>query len=139
MSPFFVFPSAGPPTRRCLTIAAPLAAAARRGAALVEALIAALVLVVGVLATVGMVAGSARDARRARRVEDGAAMLAERVARWRAAPCVTGAGEQVTVGWRERWQVRAAGGLGVLADTVVATGGLAEPRMGVVAVAGCAP
>ena len=114
-------------------------ASCRRGSALAEAVVAAFVLVVGVLATVGMVAGSARDARRARVVEAAAGVLAERVGRWRGAPCVPGVGEQVTAEWRERWQVRAADGVGVLADTVVATGGALEPRVGVVAVAGCGP
>jgi Tfp pilus assembly protein PilV len=113
--------------------------AARCGSALAEAVVAALVLVVGVLATAGAVAGSARDARRARVVEAGAAVLAERVSRWRAAPCAAGAGERVGPGWRERWQVSTARGLGVLADTVEAAGGVGEPRVGVVAVAGCGP
>lgn len=102
-------------------------------------MVAAFVLVVGVLATAGAVAGSARDARRARAVEGAAEVLAARVTTWRAAPCAEAAGEQATPGWRERWQVRAAGGLGVLTDTVVATGGALEPRVGVVAVARCGP
>lgn len=100
---------------------------------------AALVLVVGVLATAGSVAGAVRDARRARAVDAAGELIADRVARWRAAPCAGAAGERTVGAARERWQVRAADGVGVLTDTVAMGTDPVAARVGVVAVAGCGP
>jgi hypothetical protein len=53
------------------------------------------------------------------------------------------AGERRVGGLHERWRVDSAGGLAVLADTVFADTaagpGAGTPRVGVTAVAGCAP
>jgi len=111
----------------------------RRGVALAEAVVAAFVLAVGVLATVGTVAGASRDVGRARAVDAATELLGERVARWQASPCTATGGERVVGALRERWQVDVAGGLAVLADTVTSAAGLSAPRVGVVAVAGCGP
>jgi Tfp pilus assembly protein PilV len=104
--------------------------------------VAALVLSVGVLATVGLVAGATRDAGRARSLEGAAEVAAERVARWRGAPCAEAAGERAVGALRERWRVTVAGGAAVLADTVEVPEGAARggtARVGVVALAGCGP
>ncbi len=100
---------------------------------------AAVVLAVGVLAVVGAVAGAARDVGRARGAEAAAELLGDRVAAWRAAPCAAGGGERTVGALRERWRVEVAEGVAVLADTVTSAAGLAWPRAGVTAVAGCAP
>ena len=105
---------------------------------------AALVLVVGVLATAGSMAASVREAQRARAADAAAELLAARVVAWRRAPCVAESGERVLGAgpWgagREWWTVRVAGGVGVLADTVRAGARPLAPRVGVVAVAGCGP
>lgn len=113
--------------------------ARRRGAALAEAVVAAFVLAVGVLATASVVAGASRDVGRARAVDSATELVSERVARWQASPCTVADGERVVGALRERWQVEVVGGLAVLADTVTSAAGLPVPRVGVVAVAGCGP
>jgi hypothetical protein len=112
---------------------------ARRGAALAEAVVAGVLLAVGVLAGVAVVARAAGDVGRARAADAGAELLAERVAAWRASPCVASAGERVVGAVHERWRVVVAGGLAVLADTVTPASGGPGPRAGVVAAAGCGP
>lgn len=95
-------------------------------------------LVVGVLALLGVVAGAVRDLGRARAADAAGELLGERAAAWRGAPCVAGAGERTVGALRERWRVDVAGGLAVFADSVTSAHGLVAPRVGVVAVAGCA-
>lgn len=112
---------------------------ARRGAALAEALVAAFVLAVGVLATAGTVAGASRDVGRARAVDAATELVSERLVRWQASPCVAAGGERVVGPLRERWRVEIAGGLALLADTVTSAAALPTPRVGVVAIAGCGP
>lgn len=111
----------------------------RRGAALAEAIVAGVVLAVGVLAGVAVVARAAGDVGRARAADVGAELLAERVAAWRAAPCAAGTGERVVGAVQERWRVVVADGLAVLADTVAPASAAPGPRAGVVAAAGCGP
>ncbi len=100
---------------------------------------AALVLAVGLLGTVGVVAGVARDVGRARAADAAGALLAERVAGWRRAPCAADAGERTVGALRERWRVAVVAEFGVLADTVTSAAGRPEPLVGVVAAAGCGP
>jgi hypothetical protein len=101
--------------------------------------VAAAVLTVGVLGVAGALAGGTRDVTRGRTTTAAAELVAERVVAWRGAPCTAGAGERVAGAWRERWHVAVADGLAVLADTVVPAQGMPSPRVGAVAVAGCAP
>jgi hypothetical protein len=96
------------------------------------------VLAVGALATAGLAAVAARDLGRARAADAALALVRERVAVWQEAPCAAAAGTHIEGALRERWRVEAAGGLAALADTVTWGAGAAS-RVGVVAVAGCAP
>lgn len=109
-----------------------------RGTVLAEVVVAATVLTVGVLGTAGVLAVAARDARRARARHAGVALLTARIERWRAAPCTPALGEQQTGALLERWRGTRAGALATLADTVALDATSAQ-RVGVVAVAWCAP
>ncbi len=131
------------PARGACTSAAPPRGAPRRGTlpqgtVLAEVVVAATVLTVGVLGAVGVLATAARDARRARIRHVAIALLAARTERWRTGPCTAGAGQQRTGALVERWRATSAGTLATLADTVTPDGDPAR-RVGVVAVAACAP
>jgi hypothetical protein len=104
--------------------------------------VAAAVLAVGVLATAGLAAVATRDLGRARAADAALALVRDRVAAWQEAACAAGGGTHAEGALRERWRVEVADGLAVLADTVTwgaGAGAGAVSRVGVVAVAGCAP
>ena len=120
---------------------APRPPAARRGDAILEALVATVLLTVGALAFVGLSVVLARDERRLASRRRAAAMVDERTAAWAAAPCADGVGGRVVDGLRERWSVaRAADSLEVLVDSIAmpADAGRSE-EVRLVAVRGCAP
>lgn len=132
-----------PPTRRPRP---PRRRPNRRGLAVVEVLVAATVLTVGVLGAAGVLATAARDATRARARHTAVALLTARVERWRATPCSpAGAsrGELRAGPLVERWRATDNGTLATLADTVTfeasSPRGAPPQRTGVLAVTWCAP
>jgi Tfp pilus assembly protein PilV len=115
--------------------------AAPRGDTIVEALVATMLLTVGVLALVGLSVVLARDERRLATRRRAAALLAQRAAEWAAAPCGDADGARAVGGLQERWHVsRAPDSLEVLVDSVAMP---ADPTAAdgafLVAVRGCAP
>ena len=115
--------------------------AARRGDTILEALVATLLLGVGVLALVGLSVVLARDERRLAARRRAAEVVAEREAAWASAPCGDGTGGRLVGGLRERWSVaRAADSLEVLVDSVATPADASAPEeVSVTAVRGCAP
>ncbi|MDF1506130.1 hypothetical protein [Roseisolibacter sp. H3M3-2] len=115
--------------------------APRRGDAIVEALVATLLLAVGALALLSLGAVLRRDARRGGARLRAAELLEARLAEWRATPCDGPAsGTRVVGALRERWTVaRDADSLEVLRDSVLAPGDAGQGGVALVAVRGCAP
>jgi hypothetical protein len=120
---------------------APRPSAARRGDAILEALVATLLLSVGVLALVALSVMLARDERRLASRRRAAVMMAEREAAWASSPCADATGGRLADGLRERWRVgRSADSLEVLVDSVaMPAGAAASEEAGLAAVRGCAP
>ena len=120
---------------------APRRGTARRGDTIVEALLATMLLTMGVLALVALTIALARDERRLANRRRAATLLAERAAEWLSAPCADVTGARVVDGLQERWSVaRAADSLEVLTDSVDMQGVAAgSEHVGHVAVRGCAP
>ena len=120
---------------------APLASTPRRGDTILEALVATLLLGVGVLALVGLSVVLARDERRLASRRRAGLMVAEREAVWASAPCADAMGGRLVDGLRERWRVaRAADSLEVLVDSVaMPADAAASEEVSLTAVRGCAP
>lgn len=120
--------------------AVPCPSTARRGDTVLEALVATLLLSVGVLALVGLSVVLARDERRLASRRRAAVMVAEREAAWASTACAEDTGGRIVDGLRERWRVaRAADSLEVLVDSVAMPAVTAAEEVSLVAVRGCAP
>ena len=110
----------------------------RRGSAIAESLVAAVVLSVGVLATAGAIGGAVRQEGAGALRRRAGALLAERAERVRSAPCAADGGARTVDGLVERWRADLSDGTLVLRDSVLLPG----PRRGAVAlvvVRECAP
>jgi Tfp pilus assembly protein PilV len=114
--------------------------ARRRGDTIVEALVATVLLTVAALALLALSAVLLREERRAATRTRAAALLAARVAEWRAGPCDAAGGARVVDGLHERWTVwRDADSLEVLRDSVLAPADPGQGGVAVAAVRGCLP
>ena len=124
-----------------VAVPAPRPSSARRGGTIIEALVATLLLGVGVLALVGLSVVLARDERRLASRRRAAVMVAEREAAWASAACAEDTGGRTVDGLRERWSVaRASDSLEVLVDSVALPAAAATAEeVSLVAVRGCAP
>ncbi len=120
---------------------APRPSASRRGDTIVEALVATLLLSVGVLALVGVSVVLSRDERRLASRRRAAVLVAEREAAWASSPCADATGGRLIDGMRERWSVaRAADSLEVLVDSVaMPADAAASEEVSLAAVRWCAP
>lgn len=124
-----------------VAVPAPRPSSARRGGTIIEALVATLLLGVGVLALVGLSVVLARDERRLAARWRAAVMVAEREAVWASSPCGDGTGGRVVDGMRERWSVaRAADSLELLVDSVATPPDAAiSEEVSLAALRGCDP
>ena len=127
--------------RPARTLSAPCRSVAERGDTILEALVATVLLTVGVLSLVGLSAVLARDERRLTARRRAATMVAERAAVWASAPCGDATGGRLVDGLRERWTVaRAADSLEVLVDSIaLPPDAAASDAVSLIAIRGCAP
>jgi len=116
------------------------AVSAPRGYTLVELLVALVVLAVGVLAVAGASTPLARRLGEGARVRRAAALIDERVERFRLDSCPAPAsGTRVAELLDERWVVARDGRLATISDTVRIAGARAARRAGASAARWCAP
>jgi Tfp pilus assembly protein PilV len=111
----------------------------RHGRALVELLVAALLLTLAGTGAAGALTAAERAARRARETAAAEALVAARLDAWTPGSCAPAAGERVVGALRERWQVTVAGGLATLATDVEPAHGEHGARATGVALGRCAP
>ena len=114
---------------------------APRGDTIIEALVATVLLTVGVLALVALSVVLVRDERRLVSRRRAATVLAQRASEWMSAPCGDATGGRVVDGLQERWQVaRAPDSLEVLIDSVAMPADAATSEgVSHLAARGCAP
>jgi Tfp pilus assembly protein PilV len=111
----------------------------RHGRALVELLVAALLLTLTGTGAAGALTVAERAARRARETAAAEALVAARLDTWTPAPCAPVEGARVVGTLREHWRVTVQGGLATLATGVEPAHGEQGARATGVALGRCAP